>query len=224
MRATIPPGREEEAINAVMAHGPLYVPKSMASEAQKYDPSARLAETFRSGFLDPELFKQTFGPIFSSLGNWLSDDVTPGMQQAEMQRQTRGQMDRRVAIQPAPAYIQNSDALNLAREYEAANAPPGTKTQDQAEHTKAIHSVENIYRTKNVDKPRILQMIKDGKITEGEWFKAQMRSGQNPLAAAVRGLSIEQALNVYAAATPEEKKVIALQVERKAAKISTDPS
>jgi hypothetical protein len=98
MRATIPPGREEEALKAIMAHGPLYVPKSMAPEAQKYDPSARLAETFRSGFLDPELFKQTFGPMFSKMGDWLSDDVTPGMQQAEMQRQTRGQMDRRVAM------------------------------------------------------------------------------------------------------------------------------
>jgi hypothetical protein len=129
-----------------------------------------------------------------------------------------------LGFQPAPAYIQNSEALNMAREYERENAPPGTKTQDQAEHSKALHSVEDQYRTKNVDKAQILQMIKDGKLTEAEWFKAQMRSGQNPLAAAVRNLSIEQALNVYAAATPEEKKAIALQVERKAAKITTDPS
>jgi hypothetical protein len=31
-----------------------------------------------------------------------------------------------LGFQPAPAYIQNSEALNMAREYARTNNPPGT--------------------------------------------------------------------------------------------------
>jgi N12 class adenine-specific DNA methylase len=124
-----------------------------------------------------------------------------------------------LGFQPAPAYIQNSPALNMARDYERENAPPGTKTQSQADHAKAMHAVESMYRTKNVDQDAIRKYVRAGKLSEADVFKAQMRSREDPLRAAIRNLSIEQALNVYEAADKTERESIRTIVERKAAKI-----
>lgn len=128
-----------------------------------------------------------------------------------------------LGFQPAPGYIQNSAALNMAHEYEAER-PHGTRTQEQAEHSQAMHQVENMYRTHNVDKAAIQKLVQDGKLSQKEWFKAQMRSGRDPLVAAVTSLNAEQALNVYQAATPQERKSIAVMVQRKAVKAQVDPN
>ena len=85
-----------------------------------------------------------------------------------------------LGFQPAPAYIQNSPALNLAREYGMENRPPGTKTQAQAERQKAMHSIEDMYRTGNVNQATIDRYVSQGKIAHADIFKARMYAKTEP--------------------------------------------
>jgi hypothetical protein len=130
-----------------------------------------------------------------------------------------------LGFQPAPAYIQNSPALNLAREYGLENRPPGTKTQAQAERQKAMHSIENMYRTGNVNQGTIDRYVEQGKINHADIFKAPMFARTDPLAHATRALTIEQALNVYDEADDREKQLLRpiLEAKRKQIHEITDP-
>jgi hypothetical protein len=113
-----------------------------------------------------------------------------------------------IGITPAPAYIQNSPALTKAREYLQENRPPGTKTQAQAERQQVMHAISDMYRNGRVDRDRIQQYIKDGKITGDDARKALIASKSDPLVTASRSLSIEQLLNVYDEASTAEKKTL----------------
>jgi hypothetical protein len=54
-------------------------------------------------------------------------------------------------FQPASAYIQNSPALNRAHEYDLANMPPGTRTQEQAERQRLRNAIAIHYRNGHPD-------------------------------------------------------------------------
>jgi hypothetical protein len=112
-----------------------------------------------------------------------------------------------LGFQPAAAVIQNSVALNKAREYGLENRPPGTRTKEQAEHRAAMHSVEDMYRHGKLNQNVIMKYIAEGKLTRADLTKAQTYSKTDPLLGAIFGghLSIEQLLNVYAAANDKEK-------------------
>jgi len=113
-----------------------------------------------------------------------------------------------MGFQPAASYIQSSPALNKAREYEFANRPPGTRTQEQAAHREAMASVQQMYRTGKINRDTISQYIAQGKIQNKDVAKAQTMSKIDPLAWATFGLSLEQALNVYAEADEKERKIL----------------
>lgn len=57
-----------------------------------------LGTVYSGGFLDPALFKRLFPDIAERTAQWAGDTVTPGDDQRAMMRETRGRMDRRVAI------------------------------------------------------------------------------------------------------------------------------
>jgi N12 class adenine-specific DNA methylase/2'-5' RNA ligase len=119
----------------------------------------------------------------------------------------------------APAFIQNSEALNKARDYARTNAPPGTKTKEQYERTEAMHVIEDMYRSGKPDKQAI-QAFKDNHVLSADdVLRAKLYSHSDPLVRAVRPLSIEQALNVYLAATDAEKKTLRLLLEGKSREI-----
>jgi protein-tyrosine-phosphatase len=124
-----------------------------------------------------------------------------------------------LGFQSAPSYVQNSDALNAAREYGRDNRPPGTKTKDQAEHLKAFDAVVQMYRNRAVDRDQIQRYVKEGKLTPASASKAAMESRQPQILLASRSLSVEQLLNVYEKATPDEKRVLYPMVARKAPQI-----
>jgi hypothetical protein len=120
-----------------------------------------------------------------------------------------------LGFQSAPAYIQNSEAINAAREYAAANRPPGTRTQEQTDHYDAMRAVESMYRAGNVDEAQIDRYVDRGTLTERDAVKAEMESDKDPIVAATRDLTVEQFLNVYAKATEAEKEALWLQLVRK---------
>lgn len=113
-----------------------------------------------------------------------------------------------LGFQPAPAFIQNSAAMNQAREYAMENRPPGTKTKEQADHYDAMDAVVQMYRTGDVDQKQIDDYVDKGVMTDKDVDKAERESDEDPLARAVKGLSVEQVLNVYEKGTPEEREAI----------------
>ena len=102
-------------------------------------------------------------------------------------------------FQPAPAYIQNSPALNKAHEYDMANMPPGTRTQEQAEKQRLRNAIAIQYRNGHPDHAAIAKLVREGKLTQKEVNSAITTAKTNPLVRAARPLHLDQLLNVYAA-------------------------
>jgi hypothetical protein len=127
-----------------------------------------------------------------------------------------------LGFQPAPAFIQNSKALNMARQYGQENRPSGTKTQAQADKTQAMHAIEDMYRSKQVDKQTIAAYKNSGVVNEIDILRARLYARTDPLTAAVSSLSPEQALNVYTAATPDEQKTLRPLIELNGRKIDNN--
>lgn len=120
-----------------------------------------------------------------------------------------------LGFQPAPAYIQNSPALNKAREYGQENRPSGTKTQEQTDHQNAMHAIEDMYHRGDVHKETIEALKKSGAVSEQDVIKAKFYARTDPLTRAVRSLSPEQSLNVYKLADDKEKKLLRPVIEAK---------
>jgi hypothetical protein len=119
----------------------------------------------------------------------------------------------------APGFIQNSDALNAARDYEKENAPAGTRTKEAAARTHAMHVIENMYRAKKVDQQAIAEFKKAGTLREVDVVAARFYSRTDPMVRAVRPLHVDQAIEVYLKATPAEKKILRPVIEQKAREI-----
>jgi N12 class adenine-specific DNA methylase len=118
-------------------------------------------------------------------------------------------------FQPAPAHIQNSPALNLAREYAADNRPPGTKTKEQASRTHAMHQIEDMYRRGQVNQDAIKSYVEAGDVSERDVSRARLIGHVDPLVLATRSLSIEQALNVFDKADDKEKTALRPLIQHK---------
>lgn len=67
-------------------------------ESRQPEPPSSLGSTLYAGFADPELFQQLFPDIVRRMADWVSEEVNHADIQREMMRDTRGQMDRRVAV------------------------------------------------------------------------------------------------------------------------------
>jgi hypothetical protein len=113
-----------------------------------------------------------------------------------------------LGFQPAPAFIQNTPAMNLAREYSMENRPPGTKTKEQAAHYDAMDAVVRMYRTGEVDDKQIDDYVDKGVLTDKDVQKAERESDEDPIYRAVKNLTIEQMLNVWEKADKDERDAI----------------
>jgi hypothetical protein len=83
------------------------------------------------------------------------------------------------------------------------------------------HAIENMYRTKTVDSEAIQSAITNGVVSERDRFSAQLAARENPLAAATKRLHVDQAVNVFMAASPEEQKLLRPVIETKQDEIDT---
>lgn len=167
--------------------------------------------------------KQAIPFSFSSAGRLLENE---GAQETlismfkEARKHPMDLMAGQLGFQQAPAFIQNSDALNAARDYEKENAPAGTRTKEAAARTHAMHVIEDMYRRKQVDKEAIDAFKKSGTIKETDLVAARFYSRTDPLVRAVRPLHVDQAIEVYLKATPAEKKTLRPVIEEKQREIN----
>jgi hypothetical protein len=125
-------------------------------------------------------------------------------------------------FQPAPAYIQNSPALNRAHEYDMANMPPGTRTQQQAEKQRLRNAIAIQYRNGHPDHAAIANLIREHKLTRKEVNSAITTAKTDPLVRAARPLHLDQLLNVYAAADQKERPLLRPIIARKTGDIQKE--
>ena len=124
-------------------------------------------------------------------------------------------------FQPAPAVIQNSDALNKARDYQRDNFTPGTRTAEQAAKTNAMHQVEDMYRRKAVDRDAIKSFKDKGVLNEQDLLKARFDSRTDPLYASSKSLHPDQLLKVYQAGSTDEQRTLRPLLEQKEMELNT---
>ena len=109
---------------------------------------------------------------------------------------------------PAPKYIQNSEAMNEAKEYQLANRPAGTRTHAAAAHMRDARFVEDMYRENRVDDAQIHALVESGRLTPQDVKSAQTKASKDPIVLATESLHIDQLFNVYKVADEHERELI----------------
>jgi hypothetical protein len=111
-----------------------------------------------------------------------------------------------MGISPAPAYVTRSSALNKASEYMHGNIQLGSRTQAEADKSRARSTVAGMIRNGDTDK--IEQFIKDKGLTAHDIDLIQDKLSSPALVSTVKKLKPDQAVQVYQVATPEERQMI----------------
>jgi hypothetical protein len=116
-----------------------------------------------------------------------------------------------LGINPAPHWIQDSNAVNRANEYRLSNRPPGTRSAEDTRRNERENAVTQLYRAANRkgEKPNPEELKKYREhLTREQIAIARNDATMNPIVKAARGLNIEQMTYVYGDATPEERKAM----------------
>ena len=109
---------------------------------------------------------------------------------------------------PAPAYIEHSTAYNLAQKYSLANRPPGTKTAEDTARYDAKQAIRTMQRTGDVDQDQIDRYVQQGVLKDEDVDKVMREADEVPIVHAAKSLHVDQYLNVYQKATPEEREAL----------------
>lgn len=106
----------------------------------------------------------------------------------------------------APAYIEQSDAMQLALEYNRQNIPQGSRTSAQADHSRTVRMLTKGLRAGRDVSGQIEDLYQAGKLSDTDLSRIQRESGMTDLETAITPLSIDKAVRVYQAATPQEQE------------------
>jgi len=106
-------------------------------------------------------------------------------------------------ITSAPSYITRSPAQKLMYRYIIENIPDKPKTKEQSELYEYRRNIKNRLRKGDpVDKAEAIK-----KLGQKSWRRLVADARKEPFAESLGRLSLEQALNVYAIASPAEKQI-----------------
>jgi N12 class adenine-specific DNA methylase len=123
----------------------------------------------------------------------------------------------------APHYIEQTKAEQLASEYAAQHRETGARTAQAAEQAQAISGIRSIYRRGGNAQQQVKDAIAKGFIKNTDVPKLRLQARKPALDRMVGRLSPTEALNVYDAATPEERKGIKVDVRKKLINARTKP-
>jgi hypothetical protein len=109
-----------------------------------------------------------------------------------------------IGITPAPNSVSKSDAELLAADINRGRFSKDTgKIQAQADTSQLESQIKRDLQSGNISSLKAAYSA--GKISKGQYIYLREFKGMTPLQQQVHGMSIENALDVYNAATPEEK-------------------
>ena len=105
-------------------------------------------------------------------------------------------------------YPYRTPAERLARQFTLDNIPLGPESADRKDANRLAHQFEDQLRNREKTPEDLIRARQEGKITAADQQKILARAARTPLQNAFRSLTPEQALQVWAKATPEEKQQI----------------
>jgi hypothetical protein len=115
----------------------------------------------------------------------------------------------------APESVERTAAERLAAELARQEIPAGGRTAEEAARRDAEHEITRLARTGQDWRGAARAAIAAGTVTAADVKAALKRAELRPLAAEVRGLSAENALRVWKAATPEERRMLRPEMVKK---------
>jgi polyhydroxyalkanoate synthesis regulator phasin len=126
-----------------------------------------------------------------------------------------GQAEQFFGFKRAPQSVERTAAERLADELARQEIPAGGRTAQEAARRDAEHEITRLARTGKDWREAARAAIAAGTVTAADVRAALKRAELRPLAAQVRGLSIENALKVWKAATPEERRMLRPEMVKK---------
>jgi hypothetical protein len=108
-------------------------------------------------------------------------------------------------ITPAPRDVNQTKAEKLANEYIQESLPQGSRTKEKADESKVKSEITNLLRQNQREEAQRLYHENNAVLTSQDWQRAQTNSKLDPLVVSFGHLPIDKAMNVYEAATPDER-------------------
>jgi hypothetical protein len=148
---------------------------------------------------------------------------TPFWMRGVAKEQERGgtllsEMAPQIGVMPAPSSLNKTDAEKLASKFAADRLPQGSRTQEQTDQADAKRSLYVALRKGDTAKAQ--ELFKQGEadhvLTAKDYWAAVKKSTKDPLVNSFKNLTYDQAVQVYDAATDDEKKKLRLPfIEKK---------
>jgi hypothetical protein len=124
----------------------------------------------------------------------------------KLEEPTAHQVEQFFGITAAPAALEKTRAELLASELEHGNDPAGTRTREQAARSEEEATIRRMARLGRPMGTEIGNALRKGTITVPEVRQALKQAHMDPLMRTFKELHLDQALKVWAAATPEERR------------------
>lgn len=123
----------------------------------------------------------------------------------EMQNPPIDQAQRFIGITPAPSAIEKTKAERLASELSREHIPAGSRTHGEAARRDAESTIARLARAGKDYSTQARDYVQSGVLTAKDAHAAAIRSQASPLLKTSRSLPLEDLLDVWKVATPEER-------------------
>lgn len=127
------------------------------------------------------------------------------LREKDLGQPTSSAAEQFVGVRPAPADLDKSPAERLAVELAREHMPLGSRTKEQAARHDEENKIRRLARASNAG-DEVRKAIAEGLITPAEARKTVKEAKLDSLSRAFRPMPMDQALQVWKAATPEERK------------------
>ncbi len=113
-------------------------------------------------------------------------------------------------LTPSPYYVGQSKAEQIASDIGARGSPQGPRTREAYEKSQQSRLLRNQLNTGQLSRANIMQKVGKGELPRLTAQNIIRQAGEKPLVRQMKSMQIEDALRVYEAGTPQEKKTLKL--------------
>lgn len=132
----------------------------------------------------------------------------------QMQNPLADKVQRFVGVTPAPAAIEKSKAERLASELATQHIPAGSRTHGAADRRDAERTIARLAQAGKDYSNQARDYVQSGVLNAKDVHAAALRSQAPPLLRTARSLPLEDLLQVWKVATPEERDDLRVLLRR----------
>ncbi len=166
---------------------------------------------------------------FAEVAQYLGRAAEPlGIERAGQERAAGASPERQAeqffGMSNAPSDLDRTPAERLAAQLEEAEIPAGGRTAEEMARREAAHNITRLMRAGGDWAAAAERAMEAGTLSSADVKRAIKRGELVPLAAQFEGLSAENAMKVWRAASPEERRMLAPQLARKIRDLKNAPA